>query len=293
MSASHIAILADRGVVSVTGEDAKSFLDNLITNDMDGLDSKPAIHSALLTPQGKILFEFFVVRHSDGYLLDTPRETVPDLVKRLTLYRLRAKVSLNDLSSSRVVVASWGGAPLDVPLAVVYPDPRADGLGDRLIMAPEIAEKLVGEDEGRAAYDRHRIALGVPEPGHDYALGDTFPHEANFDRFAGVSFTKGCFVGQEVVARMQHKTVVRKRVVRIAGDTALTAGADITIGEAVIGRVGTVDGAKALALIRLDRAVEAAAKGQQLKAGGIPVSVDAEARQSYEDAAKARAAGRV
>lgn len=290
MSASHIAILPHRGVVSVTGEEARTFLDNLITNDMDGLDAKPAIHGGLLTPQGKILFEFFVVRHKDGFLLDTPRETVPDLLKRLTLYRLRAKVSLNDLSSSRVVVVSWGGPPPDVPLSIAYPDPRAEGMGDRLIMAPEMAGKLAAEDEGVGAYDRHRIALGVPEPGRDYALGDTFPHEAGFDRFAGVSFTKGCFVGQEVVARMQHKTVVRKRVVRIAGDAPLATGADIKIGEAVIGRVGSVDGNTALALLRVDRAIEAAAKGQTLTVDSVPVAVDAEALAAYEAAAKARAA---
>lgn len=290
MSASHLAFLADRGVVSVTGQDAKAFLDNLITSDMDDLEEKPAIHGGLLTPQGKILFEFFVIRHRDGFLLDTLRASVPDLVKRLTLYRLRSKVSLNDLSASRVVVASWGGPPPDVPIAVNYPDPRTDALGHRLIMAPEMAEKLAGEDEGPTAYDRHRIALGVPEPGRDYVLGDTFPHEADFDRFVGVSFTKGCFVGQEVVARMQHKTVVRKRVVRIIGDTDLSTGADVKVGEAVIGRVGSVDGAKALAMLRLDRALEAAVKGERLTADAIPITVDGDALASYEAAMKARAA---
>jgi len=161
-------------------------------------------------------------------------------------------------------------------------------------MSPEAARSLAGEGEGesRAAYDRHRIALGVPEAGRDYALGDTFPHEAGFDRLAGVSFTKGCFVGQEVVARMQHKTVVRKRVARIAaaGADAIATGADVKIGEAVIGRVGTVDGGRGLALLRLDRAVEAAAKGQQLTAGEVPIAVDEEMLSAYEAAAKARAA---
>lgn len=291
MSASHIAILPDRGVVSVSGEDARSFLDNLITNDMDALDAQPAIYAGLLTPQGKILFEFFVVKHGDDYLLDTLREKVPDLIKRLSMYRLRAKVSLNDLSSSRVVVASWGGNPPDVPLSIVYPDPRAAGMGHRLIMAPEMATKIADEDEGVTAYDRHRIATGMPAPGSDYVLGDTFPHEADFDRFAGVSFTKGCFVGQEVVARMQHKTVVRKRVVPVSAEVPLAAGAEIKIGEAVIGRLGTVDGTAGLALIRLDRAVEASAKGQQLTADGIAVRVEPETLSAYEAAAKARAAG--
>jgi len=290
MSATHLALLPDRGVVSVSGDEARGFLDNLITNDMDRLESVPAIHAGLLSPQGKILFEFFVVRHGDGYLLETARDRAADLVKRLTLYRLRAKVTLNDISESRVVVACWGGEAPAWPLATAYPDPRAVGLGCRAIMAPEMAAKLAAEDEGAGAFDRHRIALGIPEAGRDYALGDTFPHEAGFDRFAGVSFSKGCFVGQEVVARMQHKTVVRKRVVRIEGAAPLVQGSDVVVGDAVIGRVGSVDGPHALALLRLDRALEARSKGIALLAGGISASVDVIALDAFAAAAAARIA---
>ncbi len=290
MSASHIAVLADRGAISVGGEDARGFLDNLITNDMDRLDAVPAIHSALLTPQGKILFEFFVVRQGDAFILETTRASAADLVKRLTLYRLRAKVALEDISSTRTVAAFWGGPPPVLPHAAVYPDPRAEGLGYRAVMAPEMAETFAPADEGKAAYDRQRIALGVPEPGADYALGDAFPHEAGFDRLAGVSFTKGCFVGQEVVARMQHKTVVRKRIVRLEGAAPLVHGSDIVVGEAVIGRVGSVDGTHGLAMLRLDRALEAHGKGQPLLAGGTPVTVDAAALEAFAAAATARSA---
>ncbi len=289
MSASHIAILADRGVVSVAGEDARGFLDNLITNDMDRLDAVPAIHAGLLTPQGKILFEMFVVRHGEGYLLETARATAADLVKRLAIYRLRAKVALNDISATRTVVATWGGPLPDLPLAIVYPDPRAGGLGHRAVMPSELAGKVTAEDEGATAYDRHRIALGVPEPGRDYVIGDAFPHEAGFDRLAGVSFTKGCFVGQEVVARMQHKTVVRKRIVRLEATAPLVQGSEVVVGEAVIGRIGSVDGTQGLAMVRLDRALEARTKGLALTAGGIPVAVDAEALESYAAADRARA----
>jgi folate-binding protein YgfZ len=121
-------------------------------------------------------------------------------------------------------------------------------------------------------------------------LGDTFPHEAGFDRLGGVSFTKGCFVGQEVVARMQHKTVSRKRVVAIDGTGPLAAGADILVGEAAIGRIGSVDGRRALALVRLDRALEAASKGRPLVAGEHTVSVDPAALAAYDAAVKARTA---
>jgi folate-binding protein YgfZ len=290
MSVGHLAVLPDRGVVSVSGEDARHFLDNLITNEMDLLDTQPAIHAGLLTPQGKILFEFFVVRHADGFLLDTPRGTAPDLVKRLALYRLRAKVALHDLSESRVIAAAWGGEIPDVPLAITYPDPRSADLGSRLMMPSEMLEKVAMIDEGAAAYDRHRIVLGIPSPGRDYALADTFPHEAGFDRLAGVSFTKGCFVGQEVVARMQHKTIVRKRVVRVEAETSLVEGSDVLIGDAVIGRVGSTDATRGLALLRLDRAVEARAKGQSLMAAGVPLTVDRVALDAYDAAAKARLA---
>ena len=291
MPTSHIALLPDRGVIAVTGEDARAFLDNLITNDMDLLDGQDAIHAALLTPQGKILFAFFVVKQQDGFLLDTARAGVADLMKRLTLYKLRAKVALNDISSSRTVVVAWGGPPPAVPLGAAYEDPRNPQLGHRLIIAPEIAQKLAGEDEGVAAYDRHRIALGVPEAGRDYLLGDTFPHEANFDGQAGVSFTKGCFVGQEVVARMQHKTVVRKRVVRVTGDGPLVESGDVKIGEANIGRIGSAAGKEALAMLRLDRAVEARGKGQSLTGDGVAIHVDPTALDAFAEAVAARTAG--
>ena len=174
MSKAHIAVLPDRGVVQVTGADAKGFLDNLITNDMDLLDKQDAIHAGLLTPQGKILFAFFVVRRPDGYLLETSRGATSDLVKRLGLYRLRAKVAIDDLSESRTVVVAWGGEPPVSPLCVAFADPRHPGLGQRLVMAPDMVATLVGEDEGAVAYHAHRIALGVPEAGLDYGSAIPF-----------------------------------------------------------------------------------------------------------------------
>lgn len=290
MSQAHIALLPARGVIAVSGPEATHFLDNLVTNDMALLDSQAAMHAALLTPQGKILFEFLVVKSPDGFLLETDRAMTADLLKRLTIYRLRAKVSLNDLSSSRTVVAAWGGEPPELPLAISYPDPRSAALGHRMIMAPEMVEKLTSEDEGVASYDRVRIAAGIAEAGRDYAYADAFPHEANFDRLGGVSFTKGCFVGQEVVARMQHKTVVRKRIVRVTGEAPLSEGADVAAGAATIGRIGSVDGCNALAMLRLDRALEARTKGQSLNAGDATVTADQAALDAYEAAASAKAA---
>ncbi|MFV0299089.1 MAG: YgfZ/GcvT domain-containing protein, partial [Hyphomicrobiaceae bacterium] len=262
MSTADMALLPERGILSVTGEDARHFLDNLITNDMDLLDTQPAMHAGLLTPQGKILFAFFVIRQDDGYLIETSAKAVPELVKRLTMYKLRAKVTITDISSSRAVAVAWNGEPPTDPHLVAFPDPRQSDLGWRLIMTPDLAGTLTSNKSLEPdRWHAHRIGLGVPEAEFDYPIGDTFPHEADFDLFNGVSFTKGCFVGQEVVARMQHKTVVRKRVVPVTGAHHLATGTPINVGAAEIGRIGSVAGSNALALLRLDRVAEAEEKG--------------------------------
>jgi hypothetical protein len=277
MSFACIAPLIDRGVVRVTGADAEKLLQGVITNDMDLLASQPAIHAALLTPQGKILFEFFVVKAADGFLLETGRDKAPELVRRLNLYRLRAKAAIDDASGVYRVFASWGDAPRSLGESVdgvSFTDPRLAALGLRILVG---AEQGAGYPDGEKAtadaYHAHRITLGVPEGGKDYALGDAFPHEADLDLLHGVSFSKGCYVGQEVVSRMQNRATVRKRVVPIEGDAPLTSGAEVRAGEAVIGTVGSVTGRKALALVRLDRAAEAKARGQALAANGVAVTL--------------------
>ncbi|MEZ5853735.1 MAG: folate-binding protein [Hyphomicrobiaceae bacterium] len=288
MSTATLALLADRGVIAVSGEDAKNFLDNLITNDMDLLDTQPAIHAGLLTPQGKILFAFFVVRHGDGFVLETRGDQVADLIKRLTLYKLRAKVTLSDMTASHGVAVGWGGAPPSLPQQICFPDPRHGELGWRLIVAREAMGALAASDAGAQAWHDHRISLGIAEAGYDFHSADTFPHEANFDLNAGVSFTKGCFVGQEVVARMQHKTVVRKRIVRVQGNGPLVAGASVTAGPAEIGSIGSVASDGGLALVRLDRASDAQIKGIALEAGGVPIAIDADALQRYRTQSESR-----
>ena len=269
-----LALLADRGVVRVAGADAARLLQGVISNDVDLLDHAPALHAGLLTPQGKILFEFFLVRAGDGFLLETQRATAAELVRRLSLYKLRAKVAIADASADYAVFVAWGAAALAPPFPC-YRDPRLAELGVR-ILAPtpaDAAQVCSGLGARLGDWHAHRIALGVPEGGRDYAFGDAFPHEADFDLLNGVSFTKGCFVGQEVVSRMQNRSQVRKRIVAIVGGAPLLAGAEITAGAAVIGTVGSVAGKDALALVRLDRAAEAAAKGTPLMAGGVAIAL--------------------
>jgi tRNA-modifying protein YgfZ len=274
----RIAELADRGVVRVAGEDAGKLLQGVITGDMDLLARQPAIHAALLTPQGKVLFEFFVAKTADGYLLETGADQAAALAKRLAMYRLRAKATIEDASTAYRVLALWGSSaqsPSEAVGAVSFADPRLPALGHRILAEAAHASVSHGADATAADYHAHRVALGVPEAGKDYPLGDTFPHEADLDQLAGVSFSKGCFVGQEVVSRMQHRTSVRKRVVPIEaiGPGVLATGSDITFGTATIGKVGSVAGRRALAMLRLDRAAEAAAKGEPLLAGGVEIAM--------------------
>jgi folate-binding protein YgfZ len=280
MTGCQFALLNDRGVVRVVGADAERLLQGLITSDIDRLKHEPAIHAGLLTPQGKILFDFFVVRAPDGYLIDVLRDRAADLVKRLGFYKLRAQVSLDDVSSAYGVAVLWGG-PLPIserpPLLLVFPDPRLPALGWRVIGCLPLDWPPSGSGAmptAAADYHAHRIGLGVPEGGKDYALGDTFPHEALFDQLRGVDFDKGCYVGQEVVSRIQHRASVRKRVVKVQGPSPLPApGTDVKAGAVTIGMLGSVSEQTALALLRVDRAAEAQAKNIPLTAAGVPLTI--------------------
>ena len=287
----YATLLEDRGFVSVTGPDAEKLLGGLITNEMSVLDAAPALYAALLAPQGKILFDFFVVKTADGFLLDTLRERAGELAKRLAMYKLRADVEIREVSADFVVGAVWDGAPAPqdgVSSGVqVYADPRLAPLGYRLIAragttGSDVAAAVGGVETSSGAYHAHRIGLGVPEGGRDFAFGDTFPHEALLDQLNGVSFTKGCFVGQEVVSRMQHRTTVRKRVVTVVADAALpTEPVPIAIGTVEIGRLGSVAGLRGLALVRIDRVAEANRDGIPLTAGGVTVRAEVPAFATF------------
>jgi folate-binding protein YgfZ len=272
MAEGQIAELATRGVVAVGGPDAATFLDNLFTTDASAAGDGKAVFGALLTPQGKILFDFIIFRDDARFLLDVARPLVPDLVKRLGLYRLRSKVEIADLSDDHVVVAAWGGeaAPnLDGPVA---PDPRLPALGWRGIV-PAGADMAPDHVEAREAdYEAHRIALGVPAGGADFAYGDAFPHDAAMDHLNGVDFRKGCFIGQEVVSRMQHRGTARRRPVAVRG-SGLATGTPITSGETPIGAIGSASGDLGVAIVRLDRAQDARDGGVPLLAAGAPVDL--------------------
>jgi len=274
MSHCHAALLPDRAVFRVSGPDAEKFLQGVITSDLDKTKDGAAVHAGLLSPQGKILFDFFVVPDGgDGFLVEAAQDKLAELTKRLGFYRLRAQVEITEMPDCKVA-AVWGGTARAPDGAIVFTDPRLPDLGARALLPEDGGIAALSCTEADAAdYHGHRIGLGVPEGGRDYAFGDTFPHEALFDQLHGVDFEKGCYVGQEVVSRMQHRGTTRKRVVPVEGDTPLHSGLEVQAGNVPIGKTGSVHGTRGLALLRLDRAEGALAKGTPIKAGNATIKL--------------------
>lgn len=248
-----IARLEDRAVLAVSGPDATSFLQNLVTNDVTRLAAGDAAYAALLTPQGKVLVDFLIVRDraQDRFLVDVAASYADGLMKRLAMYKLRAAVELTDLRGSHIVLAGWGDDGLSGPdtRLLSYPDPRLAALGRRAI-APAAEMPGAGLAD-RSAYDLRRLALGVPDTAD--VIGQ-FLLDANGEELNAVDFRKGCFVGQEVTARMKHKTELRKGLVRLKISGAAPIGTPIlTTDGREAGTLYTQSGGRALAQMRFDR----------------------------------------
>jgi tRNA-modifying protein YgfZ len=273
------AFLPDRGVVKVSGEDARNFLNGLVTTDVGRVEPGGGRFGALLTPQGKIVVDFLVTEapagHGGGLLLDCPRALAKSLADKLGFYKLRAKVAVENLSDSLGVLAAWDGEPAVKP-DLAFADPRSEKLGWRILvpeaLAPKVAQLIGAALVDSGVYEAHRIACGVPRGGLDFMYSDAFPHETNMDRLHGVDFDKGCYVGQEVVSRMQHRGTARTRTVRLLIDDARPeVGIAILAGDKPVGTMGSAADGMGLGLLRIDRAADALAAGVPLTAGGIEV----------------------
>jgi hypothetical protein len=273
------AFLPDRGVIKVGGEDARNFLNGLVTTDIDLIQPGLGRFGALLTPQGKIIVDFLITEapsgHGGGFLIDIPRALAQGLADKLGFYKLRAKVSVENLSDNLGVLAAWDGDPAMKP-DLTFADPRSEKLGWRILIPEQLAPKvagLLGADlVDSAAYNAHRIACGTPRGGIDFIYGDAFPHETNMDRLHGVDFDKGCYVGQEVVSRMQHRGTARTRTVRlILEDAPPEAGVAVVAGDKPLGTMGSSADGMGLALVRIDRVADALDAGTPLTAGGIAI----------------------
>ncbi len=230
-----------RTILKVTGSDRIEFLQGLITNDMERLSSGP-IYAALLTPQGKYLSDFFVLNDPTDHkaiLIDTHADLAPGLFKRLSFFRLRADVTIEE--SPLKVLRGTG----EMPKGAVR-DPRHSDLGWRLYGETE------GQDE--TDYDSIRVKHNIPEAFSELIPDETYILEAGFERIHGVDFKKGCYVGQEVTARMKHKTELRKGFVRVALLGPVCPGTEILAAGRAAGKICTVAGKEAIAYLRLDRA---------------------------------------
>lgn len=261
--------LSDRGVLWIGGAEAEGFLQNIVTTDMGRVNEGHAGFGALLSPQGKILVDFLIFRSGDGYWLDLPLAQLADFQKRMTLYRLRAKVEIANRSDKHEAVAIWNVDELPAVDGIVAVDPRLAGLGFRAIVERETAL-----DGTEGDYQAWRISHAVPEGGRDFTFGDAFPHDVDMDDLGGLDFRKGCYVGQEIVSRMEHRGTARRRAVAVASNIPLPAiGTLIEADGKPIGTLGSSNGSSGIALIRLDRAKRALDQGTPLTAEGAPLQV--------------------
>ncbi len=263
-----VVTLPRRACLFVTGPDAISFLQNILTLDLDSLGDGILRPGALLTPQGKILFDFLASRHESGICLECRAEIAGDFARRLMMYRLRAKAEIT-LQEESLVAASWDTDSDASSSAGALRDERFPGKAVyRLYDHPSPATASVD------TWHKLRIASGVAESGLDYELGDAFPHDVLLDQNKGVGFRKGCFVGQEVVSRMQHRGTARRRVLIAKGYADLPeSGTALTVDGRPIGTMGSSVGDEGLALVRIDKVKAALDQDKPVLAGEISLTL--------------------
>ncbi|HLJ05645.1 MAG TPA: folate-binding protein [Acetobacteraceae bacterium] len=241
----RLAALPDRGVVELTGEDRVTFLQGLVSNDVAGAAPGCAVWAALLTPQGKWLADFFIFADADSLLLDCEQEQIPMIMQRLTRFRLRSKVTLRVAEEFGVYVA-WEGTP--AVNAIAAQDPRLPDAGWRLLSTAPLLTTAEARD-----WDRHRLSLGLPAGSSDLESEKTILLEAGFDELHGVSWTKGCYMGQELTARTKYRGLLKRRLVPVSIEGDLPAcGAPIMQNGTEVGTMRSGRDHTGLAVLRLD-----------------------------------------
>lgn len=283
MTQPSYAILPERGVLAVSGRDRATFLQGIVSNDVETVAGGRAVHTGFLTPQGKYLHDFFIVPAGEEedapWLLDVEAGRQDDLMKRLKVYKLRSKVKLGDRRGDWCVAAVWGpgaGDSLELPQesgavqrlgddAVAFRDPRLGELGARILLPADGAARrldalgLAPADAG--AYDNHRLALGVPEGSRDAQVEKSTLLELGFDELGSISWTKGCYMGQELTARTKHRGLLKRRLfpVTITG-AAPEPGTPVKAGQRTVGDLRSHNGQHGIALLRMDVARDAEAE---------------------------------
>ncbi len=260
---SHLAALPDRAVLEIAGEDRVAFLQGLVSNDVTEARPGQAVWAALLTPQGKWLADFFVFADGDRLLLDCERNQAPATLQRLLRYRLRSKVTLRAADELSVFVA-WGSAP--AAQAITAPDPRLSEAGWRLLSLVPLPTTAVEAD-----WDRHRLALGLPDGSHDLEPEKTVLLEAGFDELHGLSWSKGCYMGQELTARTKYRGLVKRRLIPVAIEGPLPPlGAPVMRDGTEVGTMRSGRDQAGLAVLRLDALKGVLRCGEAVLAPRVP-----------------------
>lgn len=270
-----------RGVIALTGADAARFLHSVLTANIEALPVGAATLAALLTPQGKIIADMLVANASDEeplYFIELNSGFAEDIVQRLERYRLRSEVGITALGADVAVYAALDGPALTGESFYRFADPRSPALGQRLYgPAADIEAAAAGWQRLQEAdYALRRITLGIPECGPDYLPLTSYPHEANMDQLGGADFRKGCYIGQEIVSRMEHRNMARTRtlLVRFDNGFGVDSGADVRTGELVIGHLGMSTQDRALAQVRLDKLEIARVENAAITGGGVPITLE-------------------
>jgi folate-binding protein YgfZ len=256
----RLALLPDRSVLEITGADRVGFLNGLVSNDVAQAAPGRAVWAALLTPQGKYLADFFILAEADWLLLDCASSQAALVSTRLLRYRLRADVAI--APAPLLVHAAWDGTP-DRTAGIEAPDPRLPDAGWRVLSAGPLAANASAED-----FDLHRLALGLPDGARDCEPDKTVLLEAGFDELGGVSWTKGCYMGQELTARTRYRGLLKRRLLPVSAESLPPPGTPVTAGERVVGDMRSSREGVGLALLRLD------ALNLRLEAGGVPLAVN-------------------
>lgn len=268
---SKVIALNDRTILKVSGPDAKPFLQGLVTNDVGRLAPGHPVYAALLTAQGKIISDFILSQAGEVILLDCAASRAADLASRLKKFRLRAKVQVEEAGASLAVLSAPEAPPANLAVESAAIDPRLPELGWRWIVNAGNSLPQEIEHEPHASYDRHRIECGVPDSDLDLKPETFFPLDCNFEELQGVDFNKGCYVGQELTARMKHRATSRRRILPVAGAAPLPPhGTPLRVGEMEAGEMLGSQGPIGLAILRLDRlgnAGEVMAEGRSIQVG--------------------------
>ena len=267
--------LKDRILININGPDAVVFLHGLVTCDVENLNTGDITFGALLSPQGKILFDFFIIKSVDGFMLDIDKSMPDDFLHKLKFYKLRADIEVSQVSEKTKVFAVFGGEIEEIKTievdGICVPDPRLNKLGSRAYINRVPADFSVVE---HSEYVALRNLHGMPSGGTDFIFGDTFPHEALMDQFGGVDFKKGCYIGQEVVSRMQHRGTARKRFISAISQANMPdIGTEIVVKGKTVGKIVSKSDKNAIALIRMDKAASTVLDDGSILAGSTAIKL--------------------